>query len=119
MKDKETAVLGGLVRESSSHKEHKVPLLGDLPLIGWLFKNSERKRKKTNLVVFITPHIVRSAKEHKSILSAKLKERMNFIRKFTGNEDPYKELTNQMQNEIADSLPDQATNSDLLPAGGP
>ena len=97
LKDKETAVLGGLVRESSNKTEAKVPILGDLPLIGWLFKNSETKRRKTNLIVFVTPHIVRSAKEHSHILSSKLKERMNFVRKFTGNEDPYKEEIDKMQ----------------------
>ncbi len=96
LKDQETAVLGGLVRESNEKTESKVPVLGDLPLIGWLFKNSNMKRKKTNLVVFITPHIVRSAKEHKNILSDKLKERMDFIRKWTGKEDPYQELTDKM-----------------------
>ena len=99
LKDRETAVLGGLVKETNSKTNSKIPILGDIPIIGWLFKNSVTDRKKSNLIVFITPHIVRSAEEHKSILSSKLKERMNFIRQFTGNEDPYKELTEQMLNQ--------------------
>ncbi len=96
LKDRETAVLGGLVKESNSKTNAKIPLLGDLPLIGWLFKNSKIDRKKSNLIVFITPHIIHSAEEHKDILSSKLEERMKFIRNFTGNEDPYKELTQEM-----------------------
>ncbi len=96
LKDRETAVLGGMVREASSKIDSKIPILGDLPLIGWLFKNSSSERKKSNLIVFITPHIIRSAEEHQTILSSKLKERMKFIRQFTGNEDPYEETTKQM-----------------------
>ena len=96
LKDRETAVLGGLVKETNSKTNAKIPLLGDLPLIGWLFKNSKIDRKKSNLIVFITPHIIHSAEEHKDILSSKLEERMKFIRNFTGNEDPYKELTQEM-----------------------
>ena len=104
LRDKETAVLGGLVRETNITNDSKIPILGDLPLIGWLFKNTERDRKKTHLVVFITPHIIRSAKEHKAILSQKLKERMNFIRKFTGNKDPYKDLTDKLLNTDTKAL---------------
>ena len=99
LKDRETAVLGGLVRESSEKREAKIPLLGDIPLIGWLFKNSNTDKKKSHLIVFITPHIIRSAEDHKHLLSKKLKERMNFIRRFTGNEDPYKSLTQEMLHE--------------------
>lgn len=105
LKDKETAVLGGLIKETNSKTNTKIPILGDIPIIGWLFKNSTTERKKTNLIVFITPHIIRSAEEHRTVLSSKLKERMNFIRQFTGNEDPYKELTDQMLNHQEDDSP--------------
>ena len=96
LKDRETAVLGGLVKESNIKNESKVPLLGDLPFIGWLFKNSETSRKKSNLIVFITPRIIRSADEHQVILNSKLKERMNFIHRFVGDKDPYEHTTKQM-----------------------
>ena len=111
LKDKETAVLGGLIRETNSKTDSKIPILGDLPLIGWLFKNSNTERTKSNLIVFITPHIIHSAEEHRTILSTKLKQRMSFIRQFTGKEDPYKELTqqmlNQQDNNTTDDLPTQ------------
>ncbi len=96
LKDRETAVLGGLVKESNIKNESKVPLLGDLPFIGWLFKNSKTSRKKSNLIVFITPRIIRSADEHQVILNSKLKERMNFIHRFVGDKDPYEHTTKQM-----------------------
>ena len=106
LKDKETAVLGGLIKETNSKTENKIPILGDIPIIGWLFKNSNTDRKKSNLIVFITPYIIRSAQEHKTILSRKLKERLNFIRQFTGMEDPHKELTQEMLQQKSDQLDD-------------
>lgn len=113
LKDKETAVLGGLVKETNTKTDSKIPILGDLPIIGWLFKNSETDSKKSNLIVFITPHIVHSAEDHKHILSSKLKERMNFIRRFTGNKDIYKDVTDKMlnnQEESSSGFADPVTN---------
>ncbi len=54
-------VLGGLLQDQFAENEDKVPLLGSLPLIGNLFKNQTRSRKKTNLMVFIRPVVVRDA----------------------------------------------------------
>ncbi len=96
LKDKETAVLGGLVKESNTNNESKIPILGDLPFVGWLFKNSETHRKKSNLIVFITPQIIRSADEHQAILKSKLNERMDFIHRFIGDKDPYESTTKSM-----------------------
>jgi general secretion pathway protein D len=54
-------VLGGLLQDEYADNEEKVPLLGSLPLIGNLFKSQTRSRKKTNLMVFIRPVVVRDA----------------------------------------------------------
>ncbi len=54
-------VLGGLLQDQFAENEDKIPLLGSLPLIGNLFKNQTRSRKKTNLMVFIRPVVVRDA----------------------------------------------------------
>ncbi|OQS50223.1 type II secretion system secretin GspD [Chromobacterium violaceum] len=51
--------LGGLTQEATSNAEDKVPLLGDIPLIGNLFKYQGKERKKTNLMIFIRPTIIR------------------------------------------------------------
>jgi general secretion pathway protein D len=52
-------VLGGLLQDEYSGNQEKVPLLGDIPLFGNLFKTESRTRKKTNLMVFIRPVVVR------------------------------------------------------------
>ncbi|MFZ3137880.1 MAG: type II secretion system secretin GspD [Thermodesulfovibrionales bacterium] len=61
VKDNQTVVIGGLIEERVEENIEKVPLLGDIPLLGWLFKNTSYKKNKINLIVFLTPHIVREA----------------------------------------------------------
>jgi len=54
-------VLGGMIQDSVSDGESKVPLLGDIPLLGGLFRYSTRHRTKTNLMIFIRPYVLRTA----------------------------------------------------------
>lgn len=61
VKDKETVVIGGLIQDSEEDTVSKVPFLGDIPLLGWLFKTKSKTRKKTNLMILLTPHIVKDA----------------------------------------------------------
>ncbi len=58
--DSHTVVLGGLMRDGVRRTSSRVPLLGDLPLIGPLFRSSSVAREKSELLVFLTPHVVRS-----------------------------------------------------------
>jgi len=58
-KDQQTIVVGGLVRDNITINERKVPLLGDIPFLGWLFKFQSRQIVKLNLLVFLTPTLVR------------------------------------------------------------
>lgn len=59
-KDGQTLVIGGLVRDNITISERKVPLLGDIPFLGWLFKFQSRSTEKLNLLVFLTPTLVRN-----------------------------------------------------------
>ncbi|MGB9080024.1 MAG: type II secretion system secretin GspD [Desulfuromonadaceae bacterium] len=61
VKDKETVAIGGLIQDSEEETVSKVPFLGDVPLLGWLFKTKSKTRKKTNLMILLTPHIVKDA----------------------------------------------------------
>ncbi|WP_091877084.1 type IV pilus secretin PilQ family protein [Massilia yuzhufengensis] len=56
-----TVVLGGIYQQTERNSENKVPLLGDVPLLGYLFKSTGRESTKTELLVFITPKIVADA----------------------------------------------------------
>ncbi|MEK6684364.1 MAG: secretin N-terminal domain-containing protein [Nitrospirota bacterium] len=61
--DKQTVVIGGLMRDDVSKVDRKIPLLGDIPLIGWLFKFQSKRISKTNLLIFLTPHIVHDSQD--------------------------------------------------------
>jgi type II secretory pathway component GspD/PulD (secretin) len=58
VRDNETLVMGGLTNESSNARTDKLPLLGDLPIVGAMFRSSTNNRNKTELVLMITPHIL-------------------------------------------------------------
>lgn len=58
VRDGDTIVIGGIIGHDASETEWKVPLLGDIPLVGWLFKTNSTTHRKTNMFIFITPHIV-------------------------------------------------------------
>jgi general secretion pathway protein D len=56
-----TIVLGGLIGDNVQETITKTPLLGDIPGLGWLFKRKNLTSRKTNLLLFITPHIIRNS----------------------------------------------------------
>jgi hypothetical protein len=58
--DGETVVIGGILTDDYKDNVSKVPWLGDIPILGWAFKTVERSLQKKNLLVFLTPHIVRT-----------------------------------------------------------
>ena len=54
----ETAVIGGLIRENDTVTERGIPVMKDLPGLGWLFKSTSKVKQKRELLIFITPRIV-------------------------------------------------------------
>ncbi len=70
----QTIVISGLISKSSTEGVSKVPALGDVPVLGWLFKNKNESSDKTNLLVFITPRIAGQSKEADAIYFEKIKE---------------------------------------------
>lgn len=65
--DRQTVIIAGLMKDDIKVIESKVPLLGDIPLLGYLFKSSKTSTIKTNLVIFLTPYIVRDAEDFETI----------------------------------------------------
>ena len=58
IKDKQTMVIGGMIKDDKTETVHKIPVLGDIPLLGKLFRRTDTRVEKTELMVFITPHVV-------------------------------------------------------------
>jgi general secretion pathway protein D len=84
----DTAILGGLMREQEIESVSKVPLLGDIPILGWLFKSRTMVKDKTNMVVFLTPKIIKNPTDSNQVTAKKLDERIDFI-KAQGGVDPF------------------------------
>ncbi len=82
--DNETMVIGGLVGTTEGKTETKVPILGDIPLLGALFRSQTSSDRKTNLMIFLTPHIVDSPDDVLEIQRVKEAQRQEFLRRFYG-----------------------------------
>jgi general secretion pathway protein D len=74
VKDGRTVVIGGLMQERDEESVFKVPLLGDIPLIGWLFKFKSVSNQKTNLLVFLSPHVVKETPQLTKLTEEKRNE---------------------------------------------
>ncbi len=69
--DANTVVIGGLIGDDTTNTDYRVPCLGNVPGIGWFFRSTSRKRDKTNLFVFLTPHIIQNPSESRKIYEEK------------------------------------------------
>jgi general secretion pathway protein D len=79
VKDANTIVIGGLIDENTAERVKKVPLLGDIPVLGWLFKYKSTASQKQNLFIFLTPHVVKDPSEAVRIYDDK-RERIESLR---------------------------------------
>ncbi|MBF0557588.1 MAG: type II secretion system secretin GspD [Nitrospirae bacterium] len=59
VKDNEIVVIGGLIQDNDEESVTKMPIFGDIPVLGWLFKTRSITKNKTNLIVFLNPHIIK------------------------------------------------------------
>lgn len=111
VKNKQTVVIGGLIQEREEEITTKVPLLGDIPLLGWLFKYKSREKTKTNLLIFLTPHVVTEADRlgqlsHDKVTEFTKKEKLYIEREiivtFKGDvtEEKIKDVISQQRAEI-------------------
>jgi general secretion pathway protein D len=87
--DEQTLVIGGLVRDNLTLSERKVPWLGDIPWLGWLFKSQSRQIEKLNLLVFLTPHLVRDNADVVELNARKAKD-VNVLQRDNRIEEPTK-----------------------------
>lgn len=67
VKDGETIVIGGLITSRDNDSDNKVPLAGDVPILGNLFRSTVRKSTKTELLIVLTPHVVRTPEDARTL----------------------------------------------------
>jgi general secretion pathway protein D len=88
--DKSTIVIGGLIEDTNAVQEYKVPLLGDIPILGWLFKVQNKSQQKTNLFIFLSPHVINNPSEAADVYGQK-KTTMDVLRGGQGEEPQIQE----------------------------
>jgi general secretion pathway protein D len=86
--DQQTVVIGGLIRDQYTTSREKVPVLGDIPVLGALFRHSSTIKRKTNLLLILTPHVIREQADLRRIFERKMQERQEFIDRYFVFESP-------------------------------
>ena len=107
--DGDIIALGGLIGDTNDHGVQKVPLLGDIPIIGNLFKYQSGSRNKTNLMIFLRPTVIRD-KEQSSSLAA---DRYDYIRNAQIGVQPSKSVLTDFGPSVAPKLEDGGPFIDL------
>ncbi len=78
--DQDNLVLGGLIDERVEDSNERVPLLGDLPVVGALFRSTKHVRTKSNLLIVLTPHLIDDSTEGRAVFERRMRERQEFLR---------------------------------------
>jgi general secretion pathway protein D len=84
--DQQTIVIGGLITDNEIETTQKVPVLGDIPILGFFFRHKSSLIRKRNLLIFLTPYIIRNADDFREIFNRKMAERREFIERWTAFE---------------------------------
>jgi len=82
--DQESIVVGGLTKQKTTVTVDKVPLLGDIPVLGALFRHEHKSREKSNLLVILTPYVMKDVFDRRRITQRKMRERREFARSVAG-----------------------------------
>jgi general secretion pathway protein D len=86
-RDQQTVVIGGLMADRISESVTKIPILGDIPVLGFFFRNTIKSVKKSNIIIAITPYVVSDLSDLRRVAEKKLRERRDFIERFSSLED--------------------------------
>jgi general secretion pathway protein D len=87
--DQQSIVLGGLIKDSVSDTVNKIPLLGDIPILGYLFKSTTKTISKQNLLIVITPYIITEPADLRRIFERKVRERREFMERYSAFHDDH------------------------------
>lgn len=82
VEDQQSAIIGGLMRNRVAHTESKIPVLGDIPVLGALFRKTKDEMQKSNLILILTPYIIREQSDLRTIFERKMQERQQFLDRY-------------------------------------
>ncbi|MCL2700846.1 MAG: hypothetical protein FWE88_04035 [Phycisphaerae bacterium] len=79
VQDGHSVILGGLITAHDEKRDEKVPVLGDIPLLGWFFKHQKTVKQRTELLIILTPHVIRNNDDTDKMTDEQI-EKMNLLR---------------------------------------
>jgi general secretion pathway protein D len=82
VQDQQTVVIGGLIRNVVGRSEEKIPVLGDIPVLGALFRKRTNQNEKRNLILVLTPYIIREQQDLRRVFERKMQERQEFLDRY-------------------------------------
>jgi general secretion pathway protein D len=89
-RDQQTVVIGGLMADRISENVTKIPILGDIPVLGFFFRSTVKEVKKSNILIAITCYVVSDLADLRRVAEKKLRERRDFIERYSSLEDTSK-----------------------------
>ncbi len=87
VRDQQTVIIGGLVSDKVTDTVSKIPLLGDIPILGYLFKQTKHQVTKRNLIIVLTPYVIADQNDLKRVVERKMRERREFLERFVGADE--------------------------------
>lgn len=125
VKDQSTVVIGGLIRDDENETETKVPFMGDIPVIGVLFRSKNTVKTKQNLILMLTPYIIEGESDLRKIHERKRKEREELLKLFQKRDIDYMKTVNyekkgglvdRMRDTIGDAIDEETARKEALEA---
>ncbi len=100
VKDQDFIMLGGLMSDKVDEDVKKVPLLGDIPILGWLFKAKNYKTVKTNLVILLRPRIIGTSISAANLIEDRLNKHDEFVNDHMGGSEPHQKRLGGIKDDI-------------------
>ncbi|HUI46538.1 MAG TPA: secretin N-terminal domain-containing protein [Nitrospirota bacterium] len=109
VKDRQTMVIGGLITDNVTKTTSKVPFLGDIPILGWLFKTQSSNVEKDDLMIFITPYIIKNEGEASDLTKQRSESLDQFRKEY--NIEKKKELQSDLLPKVSDTTKQPASSA--------
>jgi general secretion pathway protein D len=86
-RDQQTVVIGGLMTDRVSETVKKIPILGDIPVLGFFFRSTSKTMQKKNIIIALTPYVITDLSDLRRVAEKKMRERREFIDRYSSLED--------------------------------
>jgi general secretion pathway protein D len=86
-RDQQTIVLGGLIADRLTDSQVKIPILGDIPVLGFFFRRTSRQVQKSNIIIALTPYVISDVTDLRRVAERKLRERREFLERVAARSD--------------------------------